>query len=124
MRVAVSAKNCAHRLPTAATKYGEITAGKMPKRASLTEKAALSAAMAMSQAQHRPTPPPKAAPWIRATVGLGQLWMRASMAAKRRASARFHSWLAVLERCIHFKSAPALKCLPSPANTMTRTLSS
>ena len=32
--------------------------------------------------------------------------------------------LAVLARCIHCRSAPALKCRPSPASTMTRTLSS
>ena len=79
------------------------------KRASLTEKEASSVAMAMSQAQARPTPPPSAAPWMRASVGFGQLAMRQSMAAKRRASSRFHSSEAVLARCIHCRSAPALK---------------
>ncbi len=96
----------------------------MPNLASLTEKRALSAAMAMSHAQARPTPPPSAAPCTRATVGFGQASMRASIAAKRRASSRFHSCDAVLARCIHCRSAPALKCLPSPASTITRTSAS
>ena len=96
----------------------------MPNRASLTAKLALSAAIARSQAQARPTPPPSAAPCTRATVGFGQASMRASMPAKRRASARFHSSEARLARCIHCRSAPALKCRPSPASTMTRTPSS
>ena len=46
------------------------------------------------------------------------------MPAKRPASWRFQSSLAVLARCIHCRSAPALKCLPSPASTMTRTAGS
>ena len=101
-----------------------MTAGRMPNLASLTEKLALSAATATSQAQARPTPPPSAAPWMRATTGLGLEAMRHSMPAKQRASCRFHSREAVLARCIHCRSAPALKCRPSPASTMTRTLSS
>ena len=96
----------------------------MPNLASLTEKLALSAAMAMSHAHASPTPPPSAAPCTRATVGFGQASMRASIPANLRASATFHSTVAVLARCIHCRSAPALKCLPSPASTITRTRSS
>ena len=47
--------------------------------------------------------------------------MRDSMAAKRRASARLSAALAWLARCIHPRSAPALKCLPCAASTTTRT---
>ncbi len=124
MRSVLSASRSAWRRPTALTRWGPITDGRMPNLASLTEKLALSAATAMSQAQVRPTPPPSAAPCTRATVGLGSAAMRASMPAKRRASCRFQSSLARLARCIHCRSAPALKCRPSPASTTTRTAGS
>ena len=59
-----------------------MVAGRMPNFASLTAKLASSAPIATSQAQTRPKPPPRAAPCTRATTGLGQVSMRAIIAAK------------------------------------------
>ena len=61
-----------------AGRTGEITAGRIPSRTSASEKTVPSAAIAMSAAATRPTPPPIAAPCASATTGFGQ----ASIAAE------------------------------------------
>jgi hypothetical protein len=61
----------------------------IPNFTSEVENEALSAATAMSQAAARPVPPPRAAPCMRAMVGLFMSDRARSMPAKRRASAMF-----------------------------------
>ena len=69
--------------------YGEIVAGTSPSFDSDRAKVASTAAMAMSQHDTSPTPPPYAAPCTRATVGLGHSSTARSIAASAVASARF-----------------------------------
>ena len=51
--------------------YGEITAGMIPRRTSVNPNCVPRAATGMSHAATSPAPPPRAAPWMRATTGLG-----------------------------------------------------
>ena len=70
-RSAVRNQRRASRGPIARMTKGAITAGTMPSRTSLVANCALSAAMAMSQAATRPTPPPSAAPLTMAITASG-----------------------------------------------------
>ena len=78
----------------------------------------------MSQHAASPTPPPYAAPWMRATVGFGTSCSVRSMTASPFASARFCARLYVAIRFIQLRSAPAQNDGPLPASTTTRTPSS
>ena len=103
---------------------GEMTAGASPSRTSVSAKLAASLATAMSQQATRPTPPPRAAPWMRPTIGLGH----ASMASKKPAIFMASAALSTLPKWaidfIHWMSAPAQKLLPAPPMTTTCTLGS
>ena len=69
-----------------------MTAGISPSRTSDRLKLAASDAIAMSQQATSPTPPPNAAPWTRATVGLGRKLSTRINSARAPASARFSAW--------------------------------
>ena len=93
-----------------------MTAGISPSRTSDRLKLAASDAIAMSQQATSPTPPPNAAPWTRATVGLGRKLSTRINSARAPASARFSAWLYPI-RCIQPRSAPAEKLFPSARST-------
>ena len=78
----------------------------------------------MSQAATRPTPPAKTGPCTRAIVGFFKVSMVCSRVAKFIASAWFCSTGQSAMRCIHFRSAPAQKLLPTPARITARTAGS
>ena len=91
-------------------------------------KKADSAAMVMSHANARPSPPPAAAPLTRAMVGTGQS-MRSRMAPLNTSPASSgSSWASVLPiggaSAAAARSAPAQKPRPAPVTTTTRMLSS
>ena len=79
----------------------------------------------MSQQQMSPTPPAKAAPLTRATVGFGRSFKRAQHggedASHRHNSRPRHSRAM---RRIQLRSPPAEKAAPAPVSTSTRTASS
>ena len=91
-----------------------------PQRTSAIENMALSAAITTSQAAARPVPPPKQPPWISATVGTGTRLSRATASAVARETRTFSSADEVRTASIHFRSAPAWKCLPLPLMTTAR----
>src|SRR5450631_743596 len=120
-RSAVKNSRRAARAPIASTTYGLIVAGMSPRRASDNAKTASGVPIAISQQAMRPIPPPNAAPWTRAIVGLGSSFNVVSIAASAFASARF----CVREKpaifFIQFRSAPAQKLAPAPISTTART---
>src|SRR4051794_9760056 len=101
-----------------------MTAGISPSRTSDRLKLAASDAIAMLQQATNPTPPPNAAPWTRATVGLGRKLSTRINSAKALASARFSAWPYPAILCIQPRSAPAEKLFPSARSTIALTLSS
>ncbi|MPN13728.1 hypothetical protein SDC9_161052 [bioreactor metagenome] len=94
--------------------------GMMPNLTSEVANNALVDATAMSQAEARPMPPPRAAPWTRAMVGLFISAMVRSILANARASLRLSSMPLLAARRIQLRSAPAEKLLPRPASTTAR----
>ena len=91
-----------------------------PQRTSAMEKLASSAAITTSQAAMSPVPPPKQAPCTSATVGTGAALSRQIACAVARESAILSSREAARTASIHFRSAPAWKCLPRPLMTTAR----
>src|SRR5439155_940632 len=81
-------------------------------------------AEAISAAATSPAPPPKALPCTRGTAGFRHSATARQRAAAAAASRTFSSSLNEAARRIQSRSAPALKDLPSPARTTTRTPSS
>ncbi len=88
-----------------------------PQRTSAMEKMALSAAITTSQAATMPVPPPKQPPCTSATVGTGRRLRRSTASAVARLTRTFSSSDWRLTVSIHFRSAPAWKCLPLPLST-------
>ena len=91
-----------------------------PQRTSAIENIALSAASTTSQAAMIPVPPPKQPPCTSATVGTGAMLSRCTASAVARETRRFSSGEDVRTALIHFRSAPAWKCLPLPFSTTAR----
>mmetsp|Transcript_43892 Transcript_43892/g.85863 ORF Transcript_43892/g.85863 Transcript_43892/m.85863 type:complete len:253 (+) Transcript_43892:156-914(+) len=102
---------------------GLMTAGRRPIPTSVKPMTAESTQRAMSQADTRPAPPPKAAPFTRATVGTLQNLIAATISKSLRASSLFSSseYCAIL--AIQLISAPAENEGPSPVRTTQRGLS-
>src|SRR2546426_2546940 len=84
--VTKSAVACAG--PIFRTTYGDTTAGRMPSRVSVKPKFAAVDATAISATATSPAPPPIAAPWTRATTGIGRSWIARNIRARARESAR------------------------------------
>ena len=93
-----------------------------PQRTSVIENSALSAAITTSQAEITPVPPPKQPPCTSATVGIGSVFSRCTASNVARDTASFSSVDFGRTPLIHFRSAPAWKCLPLPFSTTTRRL--
>ncbi|MGY4181552.1 hypothetical protein ACVIHH_006843 [Bradyrhizobium sp. USDA 4518] len=66
-------------------------------------------------------PPPKQPPCTSATVGTGSVLRRCTASKVARDAASFSSNDFGRTPLIHFRSAPAWKCLPLPFSTTTRT---
>ena len=91
-----------------------------PQRTSAIENTELSAASTTSQAATIPVPPPKQPPCTSATVGTGAMLSRCTASAVARETRRFSSGEERRTALIHFRSAPAWKCLPLPLSTTAR----
>ena len=101
---------------------GMMIAAVSPQRTSVIENSALSAAITTSQAEITPVPPPKQPPCTSATVGIGSVFSRCTASNVARDTASFSSADFGRTPLIHFRSAPAWKCLPLPLSTTTRSL--
>ena len=84
-----------------------------PKRAPLS-------AITMSATAHRPTPPPRAAPWTRAITGTGQVSMVSNISAIAMASCSLPSTSSAIAARIQAMSAPAQNDGPVPPRTTAR----
>src|SRR6185437_110984 len=99
---------------------GMMIAAVKPQRTSVIENSVLSAAITTSQAEMMPVPPPKQPPCTSATVGIGRQFSRCTASKVARDTVSFSSGDFGRTELIHFRSAPAWKCLPLPFSTTTR----
>ena len=92
----------------------------MPRRVSVKANVAAVDATAMSVTATSPAPPPIAAPWTRATTGIGRSWIARNIPARARESATFSSRLKSAIPRIQSMSAPAQNVSPSLWRTTAR----
>src|SRR5579883_2263903 len=96
----------------------------MPSFTSLKARRADSAAITISHTASRPSPPPIAVPFTRATTGAGKRSIESKTSANCPASHLLRSSVAWIAACIIGKSAPALNDLPAPVRITPASCSS